>query len=326
MSASIKRRISIVLAGAAILAFFAVIVSAWREPRRRPPITGMVRQTEIRIAPETTGRLASVAVHPGDQVRKGDLLAVIDNPDLIARLGEARAAAASARAERDRIYSGVRAEEIAIADEAVRTAEANLVLAQAQYDRSATLAAKGFTSGQQLDENAASLAKAKADLALKQAVALADKAGPIAEERALAEAKVALAEATVEDIETQLAKTRLLSPADGTIGIRVAEPGEIMAPGKPVLTLDVAGERWFAFTLREDSLGDMTIGGTVALSAPDGRRIGAKVTELRPLGEFATWRAARAVGDHDLNAFLIRLDPQQGFEGLEPGMSVWLPE
>jgi len=325
MNASIRRGISVVLAAMAILAFVVVIVRAWREPQPRPPITGMVRQTELRIAPETTGRLASVAVHPGDHVHKGDLLAVIDNPDLTARLGEARAAAASARAERDRIYSGVRAEEVAIADEAVKTAQANLVLAQAQYARAAALATKSFASGQRLDESTASLAKAKADLELKQAAAGAAKAGPIAEERALADARVALAEATVADLETQLAKTRLLSPVDGTIGIRVAEPGEIMAPGKPVLTLEVSGERWFAFTLREDGLGGMMIGDTVALSVQDGRRIEAKVTELRPLGEFATWRAARAVGDHDLNAFRLRLDARDGVDGLEPGMTVWLP-
>jgi HlyD family secretion protein len=62
-----------------------------------------------------------------------------------------------------------------------------------------------------------------------------------------------------------------------------------------------------------------------AVMADDGRRIEGRVTELRPLGEFATWRAARAVGDHDLNSFRLRLDPGGKDEKLEPGMSVWLP-
>ena len=88
----------------------------------KPPIPGMVRQTEIRIAPETTGRLATIAVIPGQHVHKGDLLAVLDNPELTAAVGEAKAAAASAKAERDRVYSGVRAEEVAIATQAVQTA------------------------------------------------------------------------------------------------------------------------------------------------------------------------------------------------------------
>ena len=60
------------------------------------------------------------------------------------------------------------------------------------------------------------------------------------------------------------------------------------------------------------------------LLAANGERIDAKVTELRPLGEFAVWRAARAVGDHDLNSFLLRADPDQEVRSVEPGMTVWI--
>lgn len=50
----------------------------------------------------------------------------------------------------------------------------------------------------------------------------------------------------------------------------------------------------------------------------------AVVTELRPLGAFATWQAERAVGDHDRNTLRLRLDPQGNATGFEPGMTVWL--
>jgi len=290
----------------------------------QPPIPGMVGQTEIRIAPDATGRLATIAVKPGDRVHRGDLLATLDNPELAASVGEAKSAAASARADRDNVYAGVRKEEVDIANQAIRTAEANLVLAQQQYDRAVKLAGKDFASKQKLDEGTASLAKAQADLDLKRAEGAEASAGPTNEERALADAKVALAEATVADLQAQLDKTVLTAPVDGTVGIRVAEPGEIIGPGKPVMTLEADGQPWFAFTLREDDLHGLMIGTTVALSVQDGRTIDARVTELRPLSEFATWRAARAVGDHDLNAFRLRLDPTVSTDGLEAGMTVWL--
>jgi HlyD family secretion protein len=291
-----------------------------------PPIPGMVRQTELRIAPEITGRLASVEAQPGQRVKKGDLVAAIDNPDLFASLGEAKAAAASAKADRDRIYSGVRAEEIAIAAQAERTAEANLLLAQQQNVRATALSAKNFASHQELDESSASLAKAQADLDLKRAQHAAADAGPTAEERALADARVVLAEAAVADLQAEFDKTSLRAPVDGVVGVRIAEPGEVMSPGKPVMTIEADGQPWFAFTLREDALNGITIGKTVGLLTDNGRRIAARVTELRPLGEFATWRAARAVGDHDINSFRLRLDPIAQVEGLEPGMSVWIQE
>jgi len=88
--------------------------------------------------------------------------------------------------------------------------------------------------------------------------------------------------------------------------------------------MDVDGQTWFAFTLREDDLHEMTVGSVVRLTVQDGQHTDARVTELRPLGEFATWRAARAVGDHDLNSFRLRLEPSGAVEGVEAGMTVWL--
>ena len=129
------------------------------------------------------------------------------------------------------------------------------------------------------------------------------KVGPTKEELGVAQSQVALGLATVADLEAQLAKTTLTSPVTGIARLLVAEHGEAISPGQPVLTLAVAGDRWFTFTIREDRLRGLTMGSKVALRTAVGDRFEAKVTELRPLGEFAVWRAARAVGDHDINNF-----------------------
>lgn len=288
-------------------------------------VPGMVQRTEIRIAPEVGGRLLNVAVQPGQHVKKGDVLATLDSPELAAALGEAKAAAASAKADRDHVYAGVRSEEIAMAEQSVQTAEANLLLAQQQNTRATSLLAKGSGSRQLLDETTAQLGKTQADLDLKRAELTAASAGATKEELALADAKVAAARAAVDEAQIAFDKTTLKAPVDAIILIQVAELGEALTPGKPVLTIEPVGQRWFAFTLREDKLGGLVIGKTVALQTSDGHSIDARVSELRPLGEFATWRAARAVGDHDLNSFWLRLDPTAGDQGLEPGMTVWLP-
>ena len=116
----------------------------------------------------------------------------------------------------------------------------------------------------------------------------------------------------------------LVAPVDGVVSTLVVEPGEVVSPGQPVLTLAPANERWFTFTIRENLLSGLTVGSPVRLLTAKGDRIDAKVTELRPLGEFAVWRAARAVGDHDLNSFLLRADPDEPARSLEPGMTVWI--
>jgi multidrug resistance efflux pump len=297
----------------------------WRSGDSAPErIAGMARRTEIHIAPEVNGRLLDVTASPGQHFEKGAVLATLDNPDLAAAVDEAEAALANARANRANVYSGVRPEEVAIAAEAVKTAEANLTLAQQQNVRVAALAVRGFNSRAQLDESNAALAKGQAELEMKRSEWAAAKAGPTAEERQVADANAALAVAALDDLHAQLGKTRLLAPAAGAVGMQVAQIGEVVTPGKPVLTFAPDAGLWFAFTIREDDLHGLDVGSKVTLRTTAGGAIEARLTELRPLGEFATWRAARAVGDHDLNSFRVRFDPAGETQGIEPGMTVFL--
>ena len=252
----------------------------------------------------------ALPVRAGQAVRKGELLAVLDNPELAASLGEAKAAAASARAERDRVYSGVRAEEVAILADSVRNGRGQPAAGRAAG------CARRRAGGQGLRQPPE--ARREQRLAGQGAGPTSTSSAPSTPPRAPGRSPRSARwpmpgsrwprrrSPTCRPSSTRRGWS---APVDGTVGILVAEPGEVVPVGKPVLTLDVGSERWFAFTLREDALGQLTVGSDVTLTTDDGRRIAARVTELRPLGEFATWRAARAVGDHDLNSFRLRLDP-----------------
>lgn len=318
-----KGRYAIALA--IVFALAGLALHAVWPGRENPEIAGLVQRTRLRVAPEVTGRLTQVAVSRGQAARAGDTLAVLDNPELTAALGEARAVAMSTAANRDHVFAGVRPEEIAIAARAVDTAEANVLLARQMFQRAAVLAGQGYASQQRLDEATAQLDKAQADLDARRADHAAAQAGPTAEERTLAEARVAQAQAAVGSVAARLAKVRLAASQDAIVGTVAGQPGEILPPGRPVLTLDLTDNLFFAFTIREDRLRGLDIGARRDLLDAHGRRIPARITEIRPLGEFATWRAARAVGDHDLNSFRVRFEPVDPVTtGLEPGMTVWL--
>ena len=109
------------------------------------------------------------------------------------------------------------------------------------------------------------------------------------------------------------------------VTVIVAEVGEAVRAGQPMLTIDEPRRRWLSFNVREDALGDLTIGSQVHVARPAaGASMTAVVTELVPLGAFATWQAERAIGDHDRNTLRLRLDPQGDPAELEPGMTVSL--
>jgi HlyD family secretion protein len=296
----------------------------WR-PEVAAPIVGVVRVTEIRLAPEVGGQLTSIKVRKGDQVRAGDEVAELSALELAAAVAQARAALGAAVANRDHVYAGVRAEEIASLAAAIAKAKANLEYAQAQLARTATLAQSNDASQQALDQAKNDVASARADIAEAEANHGAAVAGPTREERAIADAQVKAAASALAVLERRLDKTVLHAAADGVVTVIVAEVGENIHAGQPVLAIEETGKRWLSFNAREDLLRGLTVGTKVDVARPGARELTpAVVTELVPLGPFATWQAERAIGDHDRSTLRLRLDPQADVINFEPGMTVWI--
>jgi HlyD family secretion protein len=324
--ASPMRR-GIVALGVVIVIAAAVGAAAyvWRQPVQPASIVGVVRTTEITVAPEVGGQLASIKVGKGARVRMGDVVAELNALELTASVAQARAVLASAEASRNNVYAGVRAEEVAGLAAEIDKAKSKLTYAELQLNRISTLAHDAFSSQQSLDQAVSDAATARADVAQAQANYASAKAGPTQEERAIADAQVKAAAAALQVLESRLNKTILRAPADGVVSVVVGEIGEAVSVGQPVLTIEETSKRWLSFNVREDGLRGLTVGTKVDVARPGASEaVPAVVTEIQPLGSFATWQAERAVGDHDLNTLGLRLDPQTDPAGLEPGMTIWL--
>ena len=194
---------------------------------------------------------------------------------------EAESAVAEARADCDRVYAGVREEQVAILAREIEKAQATPKQAEQEFQRVAALAANDNASQARLDEVTSDVAGAKAELALQEAAHAEAAASPTAEERALKNAAVLQAEAAHLVLRRRLQKATLRAPADGRVAVLVTGPGEAVDAGKTVLTLEPE-ERYFTFNLREDRLHGIEVGSEVALRIPgDGRIVRARVTETR---------------------------------------------
>jgi HlyD family secretion protein len=309
----------------ALVLVAGVLIYSVRRSESTAAIVGIVRATEVRVEPEVNGQLVSIAVEKGARVYAGDVLARLSAVELTAQADQVRAALASATANRNNVYVGVRREQVDSLKAAIAKASARLDYVQAQLTRISTLARQSFESQQSLDQAENDAASARADVAEAQANYDAAVAGPTREERAIADAQVQAATAAVTVLERRLEKMVLHAPADGVVSVIVAEVGENIRAGQPILMIEAAGEQWLSFNVREDRLSGLAIGEAVSV-----RRNGADaaiktvITELRPLGTFATWQAERVIGDHDRNTLRLRLDLEAKPAGLEPGMTVWI--
>jgi HlyD family secretion protein len=309
--------------GLVLIALGAGGYALWRS-KETATLIGVVRTTEIRVAPEVGGQLVTIKVQKGDHVRAGDVVAQLSAIELSAAVVQARAALDAASAQRDHVYAGTRAEEVASLASAIDKAKSGLDYAQSELARKAQLVPSDAASQQDLDQATENAATARADLAEAQANHAAAVAGPTREERAIADAQVKAAARAVAVLERRLDKTTLRAPSDGIVSVIVAEVGENVTAGQPVLTIAATGKQWLSFNAREDMLHGLTVGDKVEVARAGGEPRPAMVTELTPLGPFATWQAERAVGDHDRNTLRLRLDPQGAQIGFEPGMTVWL--
>jgi HlyD family secretion protein len=276
------------------------------------------------VAPEVGGQLAAIKVRKGDRVRAGDVVAELSALELTASVTQAKAALDAATASRNHVYAGVRTEEIAGLAAGIDKAKSALDYARAQLTRTATLARSNNAAQHALDQAENDAAVARADVAEAQANHDAAVAGPTREERAIADAQVKAAESALAVLERRLEKTILRAPAEGVVTVIVAEVGENIRAGQPVLAIEEMGKRWLSFNAREDLLRGLTVGAKVDVMRPGAREtMPAVVTELMPIGSFATWQAERAVGDHDRSTLRLRIDPLSDSSGLEPGMTVW---
>ena len=310
--------VAIALVAAALIYFERRSVAA-------TAVVGVVRSTEVRVEPEVTGQLMSIAVEKGAHVHAGDVLARLSAVELTAQVDQARAALASITANRNNVYAGVRREQVDSLKAEIAKASARLDYVQAQLTRTSTLARQSFESQQTLDQAENDAASARVDVAEAQANYDAAVAGPTREERAISDAQVQAAAAAVTVLERRLEKMILRAPADGVVSVIAAEVGENVRPGQPILMVEAAGRQWLSFNVREDRLSGLAMGNTVSVirNGADGM-IKSVITELRPLGIFATWQAERVIGDHDRNTLRLRLDPQGAAADLEPGMTVWI--
>src|SRR5271163_4080444 len=123
-----RGRAGVIALGLLVVAAGAGGYLIWR-PGAVAPIVGVVRTTEVRIAPEVGGQLEVIKVQKGDRVRVGDVVAELSALELTASVAQARAALAAAAADRDHVYAGVRAEEVASLAAEIAKAKSRLAYA-----------------------------------------------------------------------------------------------------------------------------------------------------------------------------------------------------
>lgn len=289
-------------------------------------IQGQIEVSEYRVSSKVPGRIKEIRVKEGQRVSAGDTLALLEAPEVMAKMEQAQAAAVAAQAQDAKARKGARSEQIQAAQEMWHKAQVGVEIATKSFERLDKLHQEGIVPLQRLDEVRAQRDAALATERAAYAQYTMARNGAEQEDRAAARAMTQRAQGAVSEVRAYIEETYLLAPESGEVVDVFPMVGELVGTGAPVMNVAVLQDMWFSFHLREDKLAGLTMGQELEAIVPalGDQTIACRVSYMRDLGNYAAWRATKTRGQYDLRTFELRAVPTTMIEGLRPGMTIIL--
>lgn len=307
-----------------VVAVVAVIgaMSIKQEPET---IQGQVEVSEYRVSSKVPGRILEIRVKEGDYVNVGDTLAILDAPEVRAKMTQAQSAENAAAAMDEMANNGARQEQVRGAFAVLQQAKAGLEIAQKSYNRVQRLYDEGVMTAQKRDEAFANYKALEAQVKAAQSQYDMARNGARTEEKKAAAAQVNRAKGAVAEVNSYIHETMQIAQMAGEVSDVYPKVGELVGTGSTIMSVSLMNDIWGTFNVREDQLDGMKVGSIVTAFVPAFKKeIRMKVYYIKDQGSYAVWKATKSNGQYDLKTFEVKARPMDKLEGLRPGMSLIL--
>ena len=246
MSAAKQQHNNILLA---IFGFIAVVIivaligffTLGRDPE---VMQGQVEVSEYRVSSKVPGRILELRVKEGDFVKAGDTLAIIDAPEVRAKMEQARGAQEAASALEQKAQNGAREEQIRGAFQLLQQAKAGLEIAEKSYNRVQRLFDEGVLSAQKRDEAYAQYKAMEAQCKAAQSQYDMAVNGARREDKLAAQAQVSRARGAVNEVHSYINETVQIAQMDGEVSAVYPKVGELVGTGSPIMTISMLNDLW----------------------------------------------------------------------------------
>ncbi len=306
-----------------LIGIFLLVLQKPNEIDKRV-FVGLFETTEIRVASEIPGRIETIYVKLGDQVKKGQLLATIESDILDAKVQQAEGMFDAAKSVNDKANSGARSQELYAAEDKYKMSQSQYSFAEKSFKRLEAMSKDSLISQQQMDE-----VTFKRDAAFDQMNATKymfemAKEGARIEDKKAAKGQMNAAGGKVSEAKAYYKELEVYAPVSGEVSSKLAEESEVMPAGYPLFTIQKLEDIYAVIHVREDFLTDFSMGTEISGKLPafnnDSHTF--KVTFIAPMADFADWIPTADKGRLDMKTFEIHLSPSEKIEGLRPGMSL----
>lgn len=317
--------ILLAIAGLASVVIIVALIGFFALDRDPDVIQGQMEVEEYRVSSKVPGRVLELRAKEGDFVKAGDTLAILEAPDVLAKMEQAQSAVNAAAALELKAKTGARKEQIEGAYQQLQQAKAGLDIYEKSYNRVQRLYDGGVMSAQKRDEAYAQYKAAEAQMMAAQSQYDMAVNGARLEDKLAATAQVERAKGAVAEVNSYISETVQLAQMAGEVSNVYPKIGELVGTGSPIMTISLMDDTWGTFNVREDQLKGMKIGDEVNVYVPAlDKNMKMKVYHMKDQGSFAAWKATKASGQYDLKTFEVKARPMEKLEGLRAGMSLVL--
>jgi HlyD family secretion protein len=315
--------ILLAILGFAVVIIIVALIGFFTLGRDPEVMQGQVEVSEYRVSSKVPGRILEIRVKEGDYVKVGDTLAILDAPEVRAKMEQARGAENAAAAIELKAQNGARKEQIQGAFQVLQQAMAGLEIAEKSYQRVQRLFDEGVLSAQKRDEVYAQYKAMEAQCKAAQSQYDMAVAGARQEDKLAAQAQVSRARGAVHEVNSYLGETVQVAQMEGEVSTIYPKVGELVGTGSPIMTISMMNDLWGTFNVREDQLNGLQVGSEITAFVPAfNKDIKMKVYFMKDQGSYAVWKATKANGQYDLKTFEVKARPVEKMEGLRPGMSL----
>jgi len=311
-------------------------------------LTGVVDGNEVIISPQITGRMIHLYVDEGSEVKQGQLIAELDPAELRAALAQdvANIGSLEAKANVSQKTMGWTQDQTNAALNQARAtvtasraqleqARATLELDEINEKRTLALFQQGVSPASDRDAAESTLKAQQANVrSLEEQVKAQQAALSVAEANRLqvgvqkadlasANAQVEQARALRDQANTQLGYTKIYSPLDGVVSVRVARQGEVVAQGSPIVVVVDVDHLWVRADVEESYIDSIRFGDQMKVRLPSGDVLEGNVFFKGVESDYATERDVSRT-KRDIKTFAIKVSVPNSSRRLFTGMTAYV--
>ncbi|HLV40372.1 HlyD family secretion protein [Xanthomarina sp.] len=278
---------------------------------------GKVKFETIALSSKIGGRISDIYVTEGQDVKKGDTLAYIDIPEVLAKMMQAEGAITSAQGQLNLAYNGATSEQLSQIEQQLISGKAQLEFAKESYNRMNNMYKDSLISKQQFDEVKMKLSMAQAQVDALAAKQLEVQKGARIEQIEQAQGQLDRALGAKQEVTSAYNEKYLIAPADMSIETISLEKGELLTPGYALFNGYKKSSVYFRFTIPESKIYNYKPGQSLIVVNPYTKEeIQAKIMAINQLAQYANITSTAPLYSLDESIYELKVVPTSHVEDM----------